>query len=485
MYHKDPRSFYPLLAERAAGAPEDIALFSDSRALSWRETAHTVRSLCHVLATRHGVGAETQTVYRCRNRIGDITLLFALLSLGCQVSIEAAPGGEPFPRLRLSPGGEIDTEALLTQVVTENIPCPEAYDTKNANIVLFTSGTEMLPKGIVLSQYAFWNNARNLADAMGLLPCDRICLIPSVHHCFGLITLLAGIAAGAAVYFPETGKYPALLEKLSRNRITVVNAVPTVFLGMLEDAGSPKALPGTLRTGIIAGGMYTPSQFREIETRFSMTLLSTYGLTECCATVTFCDPHGDNACHVGRFLPGVEGCIQSPAGQLLPPEREGEICVRGYNLMTGYLSGDRFTPCPLDENGWFHTGDLGSLDGEENLHITGRLKQIIIRGGENISAQKLALTALELPFVQECAVVGIPHSFYGEVPCMAVKAAPGFDLPGFRSALAQALPRHEYPAKILVLAEIPVNANGKYDLQALRSLFQNTHKKEGSHDASV
>ena len=481
MYHRDKRAFICYLKNNASSAGEKTALYCDDYRYSRSDCFDLVCCLCYELSEKYSPDTVTKVIYSCEDTPNNILVLFALFSLGYDVVIANVPKEHIeihyFDRSKNELTDTLNTAELIqtAKLHKENAYIPPDYDTQKTNIILCTSGTTAYPKGIILQQYAFFNNAQNLADCMELAESDKICLIPKIHHCFGLITLLSGVIKGIPVYFPQTKKTKSLLDKIRKHNITVVNTVPTIFLKMCHHTDFQSEAVSSVRCGIIAGGSYTPSQFRDIAERFSMKLMSSYGLTEGCATVTFCDKNDvETDCHVGKFIHGVDGCIKSPDGKLCPVGQEGEICFKGYNLMRGTVENELFVPCEVDRDGWYHTGDLGYLDRNERLHITGRIKDIIIRGGENISIAKLNGAALSHPNVLECATVGIPNDLYGEVPCIMLTSTEHIDETSFELYLEEKLMKYEMPEKIAFVKEIPSNENGKYDFWAIRRFFENT-----------
>ena len=477
MYYYEKKSLLWFLKKNAVDIADAPALVDDNKAYSWKECYHTVIQVIRCLEKDYDFCSNTVVSYQCANCLHDILILLALLSMGCHVVIT----NKKDAKMKIdcdffyADTKTIDKNELLQQTGRLDYAASVKntdFDTEKAYIILYTSGTEEKPKGIALTHYSFLNNARNLADNMMLDRDDRICLIPHISHCFGLIVLMSSIISGAMLYFPETKNYRELLVKIQRQRITVINTVPTVFLGLCREIGSSSDVALSVQKGVIAGGGYSSRQFHEIEEKLSMTLMSTYGLTECCATVTFCAMDEDRSSNVGRFISGVQGCIQNQNGELCETGVIGEICVKGYNLMAGFWEKGRIVSCSLDENGWYHTGDMGYLDAEDRLWITGRKKNIIIRGGENISALKLEKAALEFPGILECTVVGVADDFYGEVPYMITKQDDGVNMSEFSQHLKNVLDRHEYPAKIFTVSNIPTNNNGKYDYQKIHEMIE-------------
>lgn len=346
-------------------------------------------------------------------------------------------------------------------------------NTTKSTLILYTSGTEGSSKGVCLSQYSFINNAINVTNYMDLTVSDKICFVTALHHCFGIINILMSIIVGSSLFFPSTLNFEYLLKTIQRYELTILNAVPTIFLGLIRSSDFDSQKVKTLKSGIIAGGKCSPRQFIEISQKLEMYLFSSYGMTECCATITFstkCDSIVDRAETVGKFIDGVSGCIQGNNNNILPKNQIGEICVKGYNLMQKYEGVADSVPF-TDSEGWFHTGDIGYIDNQERLHITDRLKDIIIKGGENLSPHKISNIALQFEEISECVVIGIEDDYYGEVPIMIINTSEGFILEKFRSFLKNNLEKSEIPSKIVEMSYIPQNENGKYDKSILKKMF--------------
>lgn len=470
MYRKDTRTFYKVIEDTALKCPDNVAFFEDGNSYTWRESKRIIDGLCAAFSQTYGIGRYDRINLHIQNRTADILVMCALLSMGCDVKIDTPPAGD----IEIEyPGGVItmDPASVPGYITREGEGCAVSeYDTNESNVIIVTSGTESTPKEVFISHYSVINHAQNITDFMSMTCDDVAYVIPRVQHTFGFMEVLMGLVSGAASFFSKSIRFEDVLNNVYRYGITVFSTVPTVFLGILKLPGFEPEMVKSLRVGSIAGGPYSASQFRKIREELSIVLMATYGQTETSAPLTFGIPGEDDIMSVGTFMDGVTGIIQNEDGTEAERGCEGEVCVKGYNVMKGYIIDGELHPCERDAQGWYHTGDLGHLDEHGNLYITGRKKDIIIRGGKNISIKKLVDAALDYPDVYQCAVVGVKDDYYGEVPCMAVCVYPQFDLDAFTEFLSGKLKKSEIPL-ISVMDEIPVNLNQKPDTRALKEYF--------------
>ena len=256
--------------------------------------------------------------------------------------------------------------------------CPE-----DPSMILFTSGTNSKPKAVVSTHYSRVNNGIQQAGDLHATCEDRFCVVLPMFHCFCIsANILAALAVGGCLVLAEDRHSGTVLRLLEERRCTILNAVPTAFHSMVARADFDEYSLKTLRTGIIGGGTYTPEQFAHFEKKFGMTLLSSFGQTECTAGLTV--SHMDDSLEVrsttvGHFVDHVEHKIADlQTGEALPAEQIGEICVRGYLVMSGYYDDPEQTAQVIDSDGWCHTGDLGRMDSDGNLHFCGRIKEVVI-----------------------------------------------------------------------------------------------------------
>lgn len=345
--------------------------------------------------------------------------------------------------------------------------CLEADDSKELFVlpkadacvpgyVIFTSGSTGKTKAVVLSDFNLVNNlieARPLGDyrdediALGVLPLD---------HVFGLVLLLGTLVLGYSLYLPEHTKISSILTAIQDEHITRMNGVPSLYLAMAEQEDGYDL--GSLRVGFLGGAPTTQEQFRYIENTLGMTLVSAYGMSECIG-ITSSDarePSSIRGAGVGRFYSMNTGVILNEDGIPVPDGQIGEVCINGPTRMWGYW-GQK-----MEEDALLHTGDLGYLDENGILHLTGRKKELIIRNGRNLSPRKIEDALLSLPGVQAAAVVGLPAGRAGEVPYAMVCGSVDWKV------LRQLLQKNELPVGILHAECLPMTASGKPDKIQIR-----------------
>jgi fatty-acyl-CoA synthase len=297
--------------------------------------------------------------------------------------------------------------------------------------IQYTSGTTGLPKGATLTHHNLVNNAHFVGLALGCTEADRVCIPVPFYHCFGMVLgNLACTAHGACMVVPsETFEAAAVLRAIEAERCTSLYGVPTMFRAVLEQPDLARVDCSTLRTGIMAGAPCPIELMREVITRLHMPEVAIgYGMTETSplSTLSARDDSLDRRVGtVGRVLPHVEICVKDTQGAVVPCGTPGEFCARGYHVMRGYWRDEEATRRAIDAAGWMHSGDLATMDEDGSVHIVGRIKDLIIRGGENISPAEIEAALHAHPAVSEAQVVGVPSRKYGEEVMAWVRLAPG------------------------------------------------------------
>lgn len=328
--------------------------------------------------------------------------------------------------------GDEPTPGMLNfkQILISNSPAdaqtafvePELSERDPINIQ-FTSGTTGLPKGATLTHRNIVNNARHVVAGMNFTEHDRLCIPVPFYHCFGMVMGTLGcVSCGATMVIPSEGFDPLLtLKAVNDEKCTSLYAVPTMFVAMLESAQFNSFDLSSLRTGIMAGAPCPIEVMKRVQSSMHMDEVTiAYGMTET-SPVSFQsavdDPLDKRVSSVGRVHPHVEVKIIDDAGTIVSVGQQGELCTRGYSVMQGYWGEDLQTRDAIDSDGWMHTGDLATLDEEGYCQITGRLKDVIIRGGENVYPKEVEDFLYAIPGVAQVQVFGLPNERYGEIVC--------------------------------------------------------------------
>ena len=350
------------------------------------------------------------------------------------------------------------------QTVDADTPCT----------VIFTSGSTGNPKGVVLSSYNILNAAVSSRKNQTLNSSDRNCLILPMFHIFGLVAgLFANFLADSLICLPKDIRTDTLLNLIEKERCTIFHSVPTMMIALVNNKSFDPSRCSTLRCTILSGAAATVSQIQMFREKLpNEHFISSYGLSEM-APVSASD-YGDTDEHllytVGKPFPNIEIKIQDYVTKKECRLREqGEILVQGYNLMMGYykLSPDDQS---IDEDGWLHTGDLGYLTEEGYLCLSGRLKELIIRGGENIMPGEVESVISSLDGVNMVKVFGVPSDFFGEEVGACIKMQEGFafDEEKIRSELSQKLAKFKIPAYFVEYKDFPLLGSGKIDTVTLK-----------------
>jgi fatty-acyl-CoA synthase len=340
----------------------------------------------------------------------------------------------------------------------------------------YTSGTTGFPKGVMLSSRNIVNNGYWLGEGLAFTPEDRLCLCVPLFHCFGcVIGVLGAYTHGATLCVVESFDPRKVLETVERERCTALYGVPTMFLAELEDPEFARFDLASLRTGIMAGSLCPEALMKRVMAEMHLGEITiAYGLTEASPGITHTGRHDtleNRTQTVGRVLPEMEVRIIDPVTRAeMMTDEPGELCVRGYNVMLGYYNNPDATRAAIDGAGWLRTGDQATIDADGYVRITGRIKDLIIRGGENISPKEVEDLVREHPAVADVSVYGVASEFFGEEVAAAVRAKPGATLqPGELIAFCEArLAKFKVPRHIRFVGEFPLTASGKIQKFKLR-----------------
>lgn len=369
-----------------------------------------------------------------------------------------------------------DTPAADTVKAGEGLSeafLPKNVEADDACLMIFTSGSTGRPKGVLLSAYNVLNASEISRRSQNLTKESVCCNILPFFHIFGIVAgLFASAFADALLVLPKDVHSASLISAIEKNGCTVFHAVPAMFLAILMNKEFRPERLSTLRCTILSGSAATKTQLEMFREKLPQNhFLSSYGLSEM-APVTITD-YSDSFEHitetVGRPMEHIEMKIAALSdGHECAVGETGEILLQGYNLMTGYYKTDLDSQA-IDQDGWLHTGDLGYLRQDGYLHLDGRLKELIIRGGENIMPQDVAQAVSTLPGVADVKVVGVPSDFYGEEVAACLYLEPGavFNENEARKLLSERLAAFKMPTYFFIFNEFPKLSNGKLDSLAI------------------
>ena len=351
---------------------------------------------------------------------------------------------------------------------------PEDQSSRRTAVIIFTSGTTAEPKAVMLSQYGILQNAAGWTDhVIDRFFHDSICIALPLFHSYGITVTMGSLLRGKTVYYPTRLKPEDILAQIKQYKIRYVGSVGTLYLGMLQSPRFRTDAAPFVRVCIVGGEFTSPEQLLRVHEAYpDVTFFVGYGQTEASPVITLTHPLDSvekRAYTVGKPLSGISLRVVGQDGETLTGAEDGEILVKGPNLMNGYY-GLPPEKQAIDRDGWLHTGDLGHLDGDGYLHLTGRLKDIIIKNGENISPAEIERALCKCTGIREAKVLGIPHPISGEEIVACVTAMDGFswDEEALRTELRQYLTHFKLPAHFLLYDAFPVNAGGKLDVPAIK-----------------
>ncbi|MGD0169926.1 MAG: AMP-binding protein [Smithella sp.] len=348
----------------------------------------------------------------------------------------------------------------------------------------YTSGTTGFPKGVMLTHHNIVNNARMVGDVMGMTEKDTLLIQVPMFHCFGCVmSTLNCIYHGSTMVILESFDALKALQFIAAERCTAVNGVPTMFVTMLNHPDFEKYDMSSLRTGIMAGAPCPEESMNQVRTKMHCPeIVIAFGQTESSPVMTMTrrdDPVKLRVASVGRLLPDIEGKIIDPeTGDDVPANVQGEIVTRSACVMKGYYKMPEATAETIDKEGWLHTGDLGTLDEKGYFKVTGRIKDMIIRGGENIYPRELEEFLYKNPKVMNVQVIGIADKKYGEQVLAAIQLKSG------QTASAEELiefckgkiARHKIPKYWEFVDGYPMTASGKIQKYRMKEMFEKKYQ---------
>ena len=345
--------------------------------------------------------------------------------------------------------------------------------------IQFTSGTTGLPKGATLSHHNLINNAFFVGEATGIGPGSRVCIPVPLYHCFGMVMGNLGCVTHAAtmVYPSESFDPLTTLETVEAERCDVLYGVPTMFIAQLNHPQFPRFDLRSLRRGIMAGAPCPIEVMKEVASTMHMSEITiAYGMTET-SPVSFQSSRDDlldlRVSTVGRIQPHLEVKIVDRDGRVVPRGEAGELCTRGYSVMLGYWNDEVRTREAIDSGGWMHTGDLATIDDDGYCRIVGRIKDMVIRGGENIYPREVEEYLYAHPDIQDVQVFGVPDTKYGEELCAWIVSRAGatLDEEAVRSFCQDRISHYKIPRHIRFVESFPSTVTGKVQKFAMREVM--------------
>ena len=504
-------SFKEFLKKKADETPDAVALVDNRGEFTWKDVDIYSQIIAEGLAIK-GVKKGTHVALCGVNSVNWVLTFFAIQKLGAiaqllNFNMSAADVA------RVATIGDIthfcygsmpemqDQDAFIDDLKKSGCPLHEFISIRNDRqdirerrdeyeeikykyqdyveadspcVMIFTSGSTGKPKGVLLSAYNILNAANTNYKDQTLTNTDRTCLILPLFHIFGLVAgLFANAIAGSILYFPNNIRTGTILELIDKEKCTFFHSVPTMLIALINNKDFTKDKLSSVRCTIISGAAASESQILMFKENLPNDhFMSSYGLSEM-APVSI-STYGDSDEHllttVGKPVDNIQIQVQDlETGKECAPGTSGEILVQGFNLMTGYYKTD-IESQSIDDMGWLHTGDLGFMDEEGYLHLSGRLKELIIRGGENIMPQEIEAVISSLDVVNNVKVIGVPSEFFGEEVCACIKVKDGesFDEEAVKHELSKKLAKYKIPSYFVVYNEFPMLGTGKIDVVSLK-----------------
>ena len=492
------RSIFEYFQDFAGARGEELFLFDENRRYTVQETFGEAIAIANRLYDC-GVGRGSLVALRSTRSLDAYLIYLAIEFMGATaVLTNPHQDAETFLRdtgLPITPDLTVTNEKAaggISAVGNWEIPghgdlvihhpgrveeprFPVGTDIHSPATMVFTSGSTGKSKATVLSQEAMLQYAEDSIVQPWHLPGDIAIVTLPTQHAFSLCLLITAFVARYALFFPRSLDAEYVLDCIPQYQITRINGVPSyMYVLARANAQNPRDLR-SLRTGFTAGSPVIPEQHRFIEQSLGMALHPLYGMSESISiscTAPTDDPE-HRATTVGKFHRHA-GCILDPQGRELPTGAVGEVCVSGPALFLGYYADEEATRKSIDEEGRLHTGDLGFVDDQGYLHLTGRIKSVIIRNGINLSPAKIEAAIRSVPGVENAMVVGIRHELMGEAPCALVIPRPGVTMTAAQltEALSTRLLKNEIPIAFLFDQTIPLNDIGKPDKKQVQDLFR-------------
>ena len=475
-------TLYDILEKNAREMPGRPAYTCAGRSRTWKEHFQNVNGAAAALR-RAGVKKGDRVAVRAVLTYESVLWITAAICLGA-VAVPCDPHGPLAEFLDHSPPvgalfllsdetgkWQLNGAPFRFRPRLRRLPVPDASPF-DCTLIIFTSGSTGLSKAVMLREYGFLNVFLGESELNRLSREDVFIGVTPLFHIAGFGVVVLTALAGAHLVFDRDLRPDAVLERVEKWRCNWIVSVPGYYLKILAQGAHRRHDISSLKYGLITGGPYTKEQFLTIERELNMTLRSGCGMTE--ASPSYCgsyidDPEEIRAGSLGRPFSRAEVKIVGEDGCPVPEGHSGEICVRGPGVMLGYYGEEEATREAIDEEGWLHSGDVGFLDANGCLHLTGRRKDIIIRNGNNLSCAEIERKILQLPFIAQAAVTAVPDPLSGEMPAAMLVLKEGET---FRpEELERVLTRLEMPKMISLANELPVNSRGKVNKQIVKEAF--------------
>uniref|UniRef100_A0A831U2Y5 AMP-binding protein n=1 Tax=Geobacter metallireducens TaxID=28232 RepID=A0A831U2Y5_GEOME len=395
-----------------------------------------------------------------------------------------------------TPAGMLNFEQVAEmgkEVPDEELAAVEAsLDVHDVINMQYTSGTTGFPKGVMLTHYNLVNNGFHIGECMKFTDRDRLCIPVPFFHCFGsVLGVMASVTHGTAMVPVEIFDPLKVLQTIEKERCTAVHGVPTMFIAELEHPQFGTFDLSSLRTGIMAGSVCPIEVMKRVVKDMNLTEITiVFGQTESSPGITQSrtdDPIELRVATVGRALPGAEvKIVDIETGATLPPGKQGELCARGYMVMKGYYKMPEETAKVIDADGWLHTGDLAVMDENGYCKITGRIKQMIIRGGENIYPKEIEEFLYTHPKISDVQIYGVPDRKYGEQVMAAIILKKGVEMTEeeVREFCRGKIANYKIPKYVKFVDGYPMTASGKIQKFKLREMAIKELGLEGAGDAA-
>ncbi|MDD7398501.1 MAG: AMP-binding protein [Firmicutes bacterium] len=369
-----------------------------------------------------------------------------------------------------------DIKSYASKVSDEEFKARVAtLDPQDVINIQYTSGTTGFPKGVMLTHYNIINNGKCIGDGMKFTEKDKLCICVPFFHCFGMVLAMMASITHATAMVPLPYSPLKVMKAISEEHCTAVHGVPTMFIAMLEHPDFKQYDFSSLRTGIMAGSPCPIKVMQQVIDEMNMKdIVIVFGQTEAspgCTMTTTNDSIEARVSTVGKAFPGVECKIIDPeTGETLPPHKTGEFCARGYNIMRGYYKMPEATAQAIDKDGWLHSGDLCTVDENGYYKVVGRLKDMIIRGGENIYPKEIEEFLYTCPKISDVQVIGVPSQQYGEevMAVIILKKGETMTEQEVKDLVKANMAKHKVPSYIRFVDAFPVTASGKIQKFKLR-----------------